>query len=75
MKEKKRLIVETWLRDYEDLFNRNGVDRWLNQPEGTMQKFFKYGTALNNRRIKRAYRKITKLIADFELLRVKIEKD
>ncbi|KAA1243342.1 hypothetical protein [Aquimarina sp. RZ0] len=73
MKENRRFIVESWFNDYEDLFKRSGVDRWLNQPEGTMQKFFKYGVPLNNRRINRAYRKITQMITHFELLKTETD--
>jgi ketol-acid reductoisomerase len=66
MKENRRIIVENWFREYKDIFKGNGVDRWLKFPEGTMQKFFKYNTRLNNKRINKAYREITKLTKLFE---------
>lgn len=75
MRENRRLIVESWFKEHKDIFKGNGVDRWLNLPKGTMQKFFKYDIALNNRRINRAYREITKLIAHFELLKETVDKD
>lgn len=70
MKENRRLIVENWFREYEDIFKGSGVDRWLKFPDGTMQKFFKYNTPLNNKRINKAYREITQLTQLFERLKI-----
>lgn len=62
MKEDRRLIVETFFIKYKDIFKGSGVDRWLGFPEGTMQKFFKYGIPLNRNRINKAYRELKNLI-------------
>lgn len=69
MKENRRLIVESWFREYEDIFKGYGVDRWLKFPEGTMQKFFKYDIKLNNDRINKAFKEITRLNNFFENLK------
>ncbi|WP_299242993.1 hypothetical protein [uncultured Aquimarina sp.] len=69
MKENRKLIVESWFKEYEDIFKGSGVDRWLKFPEGTMQKFFKYDTPLNKNKINMAYREITKLTERFENLK------
>ncbi|WP_152538238.1 hypothetical protein [Aquimarina megaterium] len=66
MKKNRRFIVESWLIEYQDIFNKNGLDRFFKIPPGTIQKFLTHDRKLNDKRIKRAYRSIKKLISDFE---------
>ncbi len=73
MKENRRIIVEAWLSKHRDLFNTSGLDRSLDIPLGTMQKFFKYNIRLNNKRINKAYRLIKLLGEDFKSLHEEIE--
>lgn len=71
MKEDRRLIVETFFKQYKDIFKGSGVDRWLDIPEGTSQKFFKYNIRFNRNRINKAYREIIKMVEFIEHLRHK----
>ncbi|WP_062056078.1 hypothetical protein [Aquimarina longa] len=69
MKEDRKLIIESLFIKYEDAFNANGLDRCLNFPEGTMQKFYKYNRQLSRKRINRIYRFTEKFVSDFEKLK------
>lgn len=69
MKINKRVVVESWLRRHEDIFKKSGLDRYLKLPNGAMQKFYKYDILLNDKRIKKTYKEISKLIESFESLK------
>lgn len=71
MNENRKLFVETFFKEYKDLFKGSGVDRWLNTPEGTTQKFFKYNINYNRNRTNRAYREIIKMGEFIEKLKHK----
>ncbi|TSE04376.1 hypothetical protein [Aquimarina algiphila] len=61
MNATKREIVEKWLLDNEDIINKAGLDDRLDFPNGTLQKFFKYGRKLNQKRIIKIHRFLLKL--------------
>ncbi|WP_281989334.1 hypothetical protein [Aquimarina aggregata] len=54
-------MVEMWLLEHQDIINSVGLDKRLGFPNGTLQKFFKYGRKLNQKRIIKIHRFLLKL--------------
>ncbi len=57
----KREMVEMWLLKNQDIINSAGLDKRLGFPNGTFQKFFKYGRKLNQKRILKTHRLLLKI--------------
>ncbi|GGX19132.1 hypothetical protein GCM10007384_20590 [Aquimarina muelleri] len=71
MKPEKRNKVEMWLKKNEDILNCSGLDRKLNFPRGTMQKFYKYQRKLNDHRINKINRLIKRVFIEYDQINSK----
>lgn len=60
MKKTKRLKVEVWLLENQDIINATGIDKRIGAPKGTIQKFLKYNRVLNDERIEILYKFLLK---------------
>ncbi|WP_438710273.1 hypothetical protein ACSTS3_14480 [Aquimarina muelleri] len=56
MRKTKRQKVELWLLKNKDIINGTGMDKRLDFPRGTIQKFLKYNRSLNVKRIDAIYK-------------------
>ncbi|WP_271729894.1 hypothetical protein [Aquimarina algiphila] len=61
MNPTKREMVEIWLLENRDIINYTGLDKRLGFPNGTIQKFFKYGRKFNQKRIIKIHRFLLKI--------------
>lgn len=61
MNPTKREMVEMWLLENRDIINYAGLDKRLGFPNGTIQKFFKYGRKLSQKRIIKTHRLLLKI--------------
>ncbi|UZO79736.1 hypothetical protein NBT05_12335 [Aquimarina sp. ERC-38] len=60
-KQTKRMKIESWLLTNYELINKQALDRKIDAPKGTVQKFIKYGKRINDERIRKLYKVIYEL--------------
>ncbi len=60
MKDYKRERVEHWLIKQQRFITISAIERELNFPKGTIQKFLKEGKSINKERVKSLFQFIKK---------------